>query len=481
MSKRSRHLELPLSPRVPGVPLHRWLYSELRRAVVIGRLKPGARLPSTRNLALQQGVARATVVAVFEQLRFEGYFQSKTGSGTVVSNELPDRFVLAQPRRNAARPTSNSSPREREYSSPPRRSRVFQVCEPPTDIFPLKHWAQLMTRRFKLGGYSLLADGDPRGYAPLRAAIAAHLRVARSVSCVPERVVIVSGTQQALDLVTRLLVRPGEPVWMENPGYPGAAGTFRQAGARVVPIAVDEAGMDVMHAIGCAPIPRLVYMTPAHQFPLGGVLSLPRRLELLKSANIHKFHIFEDDYDGEFRYDVRPIGSLQGEDTGGRVIYAGSFNKLLFSSLRLGFVLLPDDLVEPFLALRENLDRYPPTLAQAVLADFITEGAFERHIRASRGACLERRDALLAAAHTHLRGQLDLQPCAAGFHGVGWLTAGRVDKRVAEQAAKHDVWVCPLSEYYLENPRRNGLLLGYAATKPAAIKAGIERLARALA
>ena len=479
MPKRSRHLELPLAPRPAGVPLHRWLYAELRRAVVEGRLRPGARLPSSRSLARQQGISRATVVAVFEQLGFEGYLACRTGSGTVVAGELPDRFVLAGKSGKAARPAAPGALQARADTAP-ERPRVFQVCEPPADAFPLKLWAQLTARRFKLGGHGLLAKGDPRGYAPLRAAIAAYLGTARSVNCGAEQIVIVSGTQQALDLVARLLVRPGDPVWMENPGYPGAAEAFLQAGARLVPIAVDEAGMEIATAMRRGPAPRLVYVTPAHQFPLGGALALPRRLALLELARRHEFHVFEDDYDGEYRYDVRPLGSLQGQDTGGRVIYAGSFNKLLFSSLRLGFVVLPEELVEPFLALRDRADRYPPTLEQAVLADFFTEGAFERHIRTSRAVCLERRDALLAAAHRHLRGRLDLQPCPAGFHGVGWLAAGRTDAEAVTRAAAHGVKVMPLSEFYFEKPRRDGLLLGYAATKPAAIKAGIERLARAL-
>lgn len=479
MPKQSRPLELPLGPRPAGVPLHRWLYGELRRAVVEGRLKPGARLPSSRNLARQQGIARATVVAVFEQLGFEGYLAGRTGSGTVVARELPDRFVLAGKPAQAVRSVASGVMKAPAGASP-GRPQVFQVCEPPADVFPLKLWAQLTARRFKLGGHGLLAKGDPRGYAPLRAAISAYLGTARSVQGGAEQIVIVSGTQQALDLVARLLVRPGEVVWMENPGYPGAAEAFRQAGARLAPIAVDDAGMDVAAAIRRAPAPRLVYVTPAHQFPLGGALALSRRLALLEHARRHGFHVFEDDYDGEYRYDVRPLGSLQGQDTGGRVIYAGSFNKLLFSSLRLGFVVLPEELVEPFLALRDRTDRYPPTLEQAVLADFFTEGAFERHIRTSRAVCLERRDALLAAAHKHLRGRLDLQPCPAGFHGVGWLPAGRTDMEAVARAAAHDVKVTPLSEFYGEKPRRDGLLLGYAATKPAAIRAGIERLARAL-
>lgn len=479
MAKQSRHLELPLSVRPAGVPLHRWLYGELRQAIVEGRLKPGVRLPSSRSLAQQQGISRATVVAVFEQLGIEGYLACRTGSGTVVAGELPDRFVLAGKPGKQLRPVVSPAMKSRPVAASAHPG-VFQVCEPPVDTFPLKLWAQLTARRFRLGGHGLLAKGDPRGYAPLRAAIAAHLSAARSVNCTADRIVIVSGTQQALDLATRLLVRTGDPVWLENPGYPGAAEVFLQAGARLVPVAVDEAGLDVAAAIRRGPTPRLVYVTPAHQFPLGGALALTRRLALLEQARRHGFHVFEDDYDGEYRYDVRPLGSLQGQDTGDRVIYSGSFNKLLFSSLRLGFVVLPEALVEPFLALRDRADRFPPTLEQAVLADFFNEGAFARHIRTSRAVCLERRDTLLAAAHKHLRGRLDLQPCPAGFHAVGWLADGRTDTEAVTRAARHDVKVFPLSEFYFEKPRRDGLLLGYAATKPAAIKAGIERLARAL-
>jgi GntR family transcriptional regulator/MocR family aminotransferase len=482
MAKQTRHLELPLAPRAAGLPLHRWLYAELRRAIVEGRLRPGARLPSSRSLARQQSVARATVVAVFEQMRIEGYLASRTGSGTVVAGELPDRFVLAgKPAKPV--PSGRTPPAETAGGGGTAKGlRVFQVCEPPADAFPLKLWAQMTARRLRLGGgAALLTLDDPRGYPPLRRAIAAHLSAARSVRCDAERIAIVSGTQQALDLAARLLVRPGDPVWVENPGYIGATGALLQAGAKLVPVAVDDGGLDVAAAIRREPAPRLAYVTPAHQFPLGGALALPRRLALLEHARRGDFRIFEDDYDGEFRYDVRPLGSLQGQDEHGRVIYTGSFNKLLFSSLRLGFVVLPEDLVEPFLALRERTDRFPPALEQAVLADFIAEGGFERHLRVSRALCLERRDALAAAAHRLLRGRLDLQPGNAGFHVVGRLAAGLIDTEVAARAARHLVRVTPLSGLYLENPRHDGLLLGFAATKPAAIKAGVERLARALA
>ena len=446
--------------------------------MIEGRLKPGARLPSTRSLARQQSVSRTTVVAVFEQLQTEGYLTSRTGSGTVVAGELPDRFL------HAAGTIARSA--RKEVSVPAQlpgargRLRVFPVCEPGSDVFPLRTWAQLTARRFKLSGAALLAGGDPRGYRPLRAAVAEYVRAARSVHCEVDQVVIVNGTQQALDFSARVLLKPGDPVWLENPGYPGAADAFRSVGARLVPVPVDAGGFDLEAAIRREPAPKLVYVTHAHQFPLGTTLSLERRLALLAHANRRNFRVIEDDYDGEYRYDVRPLGSLQGHDHGGRVIYAGSFNKLLFSSLRLGYVVLPRDLVDPFLSLRDAVDRYPPTLEQAVLADFFQEGHFERHIRRSRAAYLERRDVLFSAARRQLAGWLEVQPTQAGFHLVGRLQGGLTELEVQARAAEHEVRVTPLSSFYLERPERDRLLLGFAASKPAAIIAGVERLARAL-
>lgn len=478
MAKSDRHQDLPLPPRSVGQPLHRWLYTELRRAITEGRLKPGARLPSTRNLARQQSIARTTVVATYEQLQAEGYLAGRTGSGTTVAGELPDRFVRAGGKGTpAAGPVVRAT---KESAGAGRRLPPFAVCEPGSDVFPLRTWAQLTARRFKLGGTSLLEKGDPRGYRPLRRAVAAYVGLARSVHCDEEQVIIVNGTQQALDFTARMLVAPGEPVWIENPGYPAAADAFRQARARLVPVPVDAGGFNVRAAIKREPAPRLAYVTPAHQFPLGVTLTLDRRLQLLEQAGKEDFRIFEDDYDGEYRYDVRPLGALQGHDRRGRVIFAGSFNKVLFSSLRLGYVILPPDLVDPFLALRDAVDRYPPTIEQAVLADFFNDGHFERHVRRSRAAYLERRDALLAAARRHLAGVLDLQTTEAGLQLLGDLRTGITDTEAKARAAAHGVRVTPVSDFYLEKPVHHRLLLGFAASTPSAIAAAVERLARAL-
>ncbi|MBI2516339.1 MAG: PLP-dependent aminotransferase family protein [Opitutae bacterium] len=487
MAKSTRFQELPLGPRPADTPIHRWLYDELRRAILGGRLKTGARLPSTRELARQQSVARTTVVAVFEQLLMEGYIASQVGSGTVVAGRLPDRFTAApragtRPVAAPARAMPSAGTAAPQLSLPPPESgvRAFRLHEPGIDCFPVQKWAQLAARRLRLSPARLLGRGDARGYAPLREAVTSYLNTARGVHCDAAQVVIVSGTQQALDYVARLTLRPGDPVWLEEPGYLGARVVFRHSGARLVPVPVDQAGLDVAAALQREPDPKLVYITPAHQFPLGMALSLERRLALLAHAERRRCWIFEDDFDGEYRYDVRPIGALQGHDRCHSVIYAGSFNKMMFSSLRLGYVVLPPALVEPFLALRSAVDRYPPTLEQAVLADFMQEGCFDRHIRKSRALYLERRDALLAAGTRRLAGLLDLQPTNAGFHLLGALPATIPDQEAQTAAAAQGVEVTPLSNFYLTKPAGNGLLLGFAPVGVGAIAHGVERLARVL-
>lgn len=482
MARTPRFQELPLGPRPAGTPLHRWLYDELRRAILGGRLKSGAHLPSTRELARQQSIARSTVVAVFEQLLMEGYIASRTGSGTVVAGRLPDRFISAP--HAGARPAGLV---RREISHPlafnrthAAASRAFRMCEPGTDCFPMQKWAQLASRRLRLSPARLFDRGDSRGYGPLREAVTGYLNTARGVQCDVEQVVIVSGTQQALDYIARLTLAPGAPVWMEEPGYFGAWQAFRGVGARLVPVPVDGNGLDVAAGIRRAPAPKLVYLTPAHQFPLGMPLSLERRLMLLAHARRAGCWIFEDDYDGEYRYDVRPLGALQGHDRDGIVIYSGSFNKMLFPALRLGYVVLPPRLVEPFLALRQTVDRYPPTLEQAVLADFMQEGHFERHIRRSRAVYLERRDALLATGARQLDGLLALQRPEAGFHALGRLPAAISERAAQVAAAEAGVEVTPLSNFFLDPPGSNALLLGFAPVSVGAIAHGVERLARAL-
>ena len=406
-------LDLPLTDRPAGRTLVQWLYEALRTAILDGRFGRGARLPATRDLARQYGVARGTVVAVFEQLQSEGYVTSRVGSGTRVSGQIPEDLWQPAPARAAVR-----QPPPASRFPPPTPLRPFHPFEPALDQFPMELWTRIAARRLRRATRALLGCGDVRGYAPLREAIAAYLGSSRGVRCIADQVVIVSGAQQALDLLARVLVRPGEPVWIEDPAYPGATAAFRNAGARLVPVPVDEHGLDVARGFRRAARAKAVYLTPAHQFPLGASLSIERRLAVLDWARRSGARVVEDDYDSEYRFAGRPIPALQGLDRGDCVVFLGSFSKVLFPSLRLGYLVVPPALLEPLLTLRASTDRYASTLDQAILCDFITEGHLGRHIRRMRELYRTRLAALREASTAHLTGLLEIPSIEAGLeHG----------------------------------------------------------------
>jgi len=321
---------------------------------------------------------------------------------------------------------------------------------------------------------------DPAGYRPLREAIAAYLGMARGVHCTAEQVIVVSGSQQGIGLSAQVLLDPGDAVWVEEPGYFGAKGALLGAGARLVPVPVDPEGMDLVAGKARCPTARLACVTPSHQFPLGMTMSLPRRLALLAWARETGAWILEDDYDSEYRYVGKPLTALQGLDRAGRVIYVGTFSKVLFPALRLGYVVVPRDLVEAFLATRLFLDMHPPWLEQVVLAEFMAAGHFARHIRRMRTLYAERQAALVEAAR-QLSGALDVRPAGAGMHLLGWLPAGSDDQAIAQLAARHQVSTRPLSRFFLEPLAQRALLLGYAAVPIPAIQEGVRRLATAFA
>ncbi len=340
--------------------------------------------------------------------------------------------------------------------------------------------ARLASRRLRGASAATLGYGDPAGYRPLREAIAAYLNGARAARCTPEQVIVLGGTQQAIDLVARLLLDPGAAAWVEEPGYIGARGALLAACVRLVPVPVDGDGLDVATGIARAPEARLAYVTPSHQFPLGPTLGLARRLELLAWADRAGAWIVEDDYDSEYRFAGRPLAALQGLDTAGRVIYLGTFSKVLAPALRLGYLVVPPDLVEAFVAVRALTDRHTPTLDQAVLADFIVEGHFARHLRRVRDLAAERQAALVSAAHDYLAGLVEVTPQLAGLHLVGRLPAGGSDRIAARRAAAAGIVVPPLSACYLGPAPQHGLLLGYASATPAALRDGVRTLAAAL-
>jgi GntR family transcriptional regulator/MocR family aminotransferase len=480
---------LRLDPSL-AAPLHHQLYAGIRSAILAGQLVANTRLPSTRALARELGVARNTVLNAFEQLLAEGYLEGRTGSGTYVNPVLPDDMLHVQNDAFAPRPHPHGRILSRRgallaatpasISRDTGSSRAFRPGLPAFDTFPFDVWARLMARHWRQPVPELLSYGHPAGYQPLREAIAAYLRAARGVRCEPDQVIVVAGSQQGLDLATRVLLDVGDTVWIEDPGYVGARGALASAGAELMPVPVDREGLDVAAGIARCPSARLVYITPSHQFPLGVTMSLTRRLALLEWAHRAGTWIIEDDYDSEYRYTGRPLPALQGLDTGHRTVYLGTLSKTLFPSLRLGYLVVPADLADAFVAAKALADRHAPSVEQAVLAEFIVEGYFDRHIRRTRLLYAERQAALVAAAARELGGLLDVGPAEAGMHLVGYLPAGADDHAAARQAAAYGVDAPALSAYALAPQQRAGLLLGYAAFDPAAIDEGVRRLAAAL-
>ncbi|PYS93134.1 MAG: PLP-dependent aminotransferase family protein [Acidobacteria bacterium] len=474
-----------------GAPLYRQLYDELRTAILSGQLRAGTRLPSTRELAADLRVSRNTVLNAFEQLLAEGYVEGQVGSGTYVSRSLPDELLHARtldarttrtPRagRTLARRATSYTHARVNVSRDPQGTRPFRPGTPALDAFPCTLWARLLARRWRRPSADLLGYTEPAGYLPLREAVAGYLGAARAVRCEAAQVIVVAGSQQALDLVARLLIDEGDAVWLEEPGYLGARAAFKSAGARVVPVPVTAEGLNVQAGAESTPEARLVYITPSHQYPMGVTMTLGRRLALLEWANRAGAWVLEDDYDSEYRYVGRPLAALQGLDAEGRVIYLGTFSKVLFPALRLGYMVVPPDMVEVFTNARGLASRFSPTIEQAVLADFINEGHFARHIRRMRALYAERQAILLDAAARELRGLLELQPDAAGIHLVGRLPAGVDDVAASRAAAAHGLDVQPLSSFHLKRGGHGGLLLGYAGFNERQIRAGVRQLAVAL-
>jgi GntR family transcriptional regulator/MocR family aminotransferase len=488
MAKRTTTFELALPPRESATPCYRWLYASLRAAILEGRLHPAARLPATRDLARQYHLSRGTIVNAIDQLKSEGYVQSRTGSGTYVSNTLPDELLQVarnstplQPPQEKTKPRVISVYAKRVHLFPtfaPGPSRAFRSNLPALDLFPTTLWAQVAARRLRKVSTNFLLGCDALGYLPLRQAVADYLSTSRGVNCVPEQVAIVSGAQEALDLVVRLFVNPGDRVCVENPGYVGATAVFQSLGAKISYVPLGEDGMKLRESTLRGA--RLVYVTPGHQFPLGITMSLPRRLQLLEAARKSATLILEDDYDSEFRYSGRPVPALQGLDRHGQVLFMGSFSKVLFPSLRLGYLVLPSDLADRFSATLSITRRHAPLMEQAILADFITTGHFGRHLRRMRQIYAERLNVLLNCAKQNLAGLLQISGVEAGLQTVGWLKRGVHDESAAAAAAKRNVEVIPLSVYSHGNAASTGLQLGFAAVDPKEIRRGVQDLAIAL-
>jgi GntR family transcriptional regulator/MocR family aminotransferase len=490
MSKQETFQDLSLDPPSGKHDLWRWLYTELRNAILDGRLKPGARMPSTRSLAKQYSLSRGTVVEAFDQLQSEGYTRTEVGSGTYVASGVPDGLMsttrnpaaLALPASKAAF-SKRAVPFLKDVDVlPASRSigKAFRAYEPAIDLFPTELWARVASRVLRRAPRSLYGQGNAAGYQPLRRAIAEYVGASRGVRCSWEQIIVTSGTQQALDLLGRFLLDPNDQVWMEDPGYSGALQALRATSARIVPVPVDGDGIIVKAGRKIAPKAKLAYVTPANQFPMGVTMSADRRLELIQWAASANAWIIEDDYDAEYRYTGHPVSSLHALDSSGCVIYVGTFTKMLFNALRLGFMILPGRLLEPFVSARSFVDRHPPTLDQAILAEFITDGHFGHHLRRMRQTYSERIAVLKTAADKHLNGVLDVVHAGAGVRTLGWLKTWTSDHDAAQQARKLGLEVEPLSIFTTKYEQPPALMLGFASCKPAELRRGVSVLAVAL-
>jgi len=470
----------PLIPldRQDRMPLYRQIYGGLRTAIVERQLRPGQRLPSTRALAAELGVSRIPVLEAFEQLLAEGYCESRVGSGTFVAEALfGERSPGARGERALARPgpgllAPGMVPSEPWY----RGAGAFRMNHPDVARFPMSIWARLVAKHARNPPVQELYYGTALGLPGLREAVAEYLRTARAVRCEAEQIMITSGSMQAIEIAARVLLDPGSPVWVEEPGFGGAHEPLRRAGARLVPVPVDREGLDVAAGVAIEPRARAAYLTPSHQYPLGATMTAARRLQALAWAQSSGAWILEDDYDSEYRYGNQPIAALQGLDRDARVIYIGTFSKVLFPALRVGYIVIPADLVAQFAKVRAAMDICPPSLVQNALAELLREGHFARHVRKMRALYAERRSVLVAALQKQFGDRLELLGDQAGMHLVAAFRDEVDDRLLAETAARQGLWAMPLSSCYLGPPARRGLVLGYGGTETALIPTGVRHL-----
>jgi GntR family transcriptional regulator/MocR family aminotransferase len=470
-------------------PMYRQLYDWFRRAIIDGQMRPGQRVPSTRGLAAELKISRIPVLNAYEQLLAEGYFETFVGAGTCVARSIPDEAlsplgVIARkghqeivekrgPRRMSRRGVALTHMPAQSWLD---NLGAFRVSLPAVDHFPIGVWSKLVARHSRRPPRGIMAYGDAMGYLPFREAIAEYLGAVRGVRCDSSQILVTTGSQQALQISAQVLLDPKDRVCMEEPGYPGARQAFMTVGAQLIPVPVDDEGINVAELIRRGRDARAVYVTPSHQYPMGMTMGATRRMLLLNWAVRFGVWIIEDDYDSEYRFGSRPIASLQGLDTDGRVIYVGTFSKVMFPALRLGYVVVPKDLIPAFSAARDAADIFSSTLYQAVLTDFIREGHFARHIRRMRMLYMERRRALVNAIQIQMGDMAEVIGAEAGMHLVVLLPRGTDDVAVSRKAAQRGISAMPLSVCYSKAPTRGGLILGYGGANAHQIHDGIRKL-----
>lgn len=470
-------------------------YLVIKEQILQGQLQAGSKLPSSRTLSEMMSISRNSILSGLERLIDEGYLVTRKGSGTYVAAIIPDSVTHIKS-------TSTSAPIRTDYvkyeadinpqmkvlkaiwdkTSPyAGHNMKFNIGVGCTDLFPYQLWSRLSGRIWRQYCHQNGQLNEAMGYRPLRRAICDYVRATRGLNCNEEQILIVSGTQQAMDLAAQVLLQRGDEVWLDEPGYDGAFGAFSAVGAQVCPVISDKHGMDIAYGIAHWPQAKMIFTAPSHQFPLGGTLSLPRRVALLDWAAENNMWIFEDDYNSEFRYTAQPIQALQGLDKHQRVIYAGSFSKMMFSGFHLGFLVIPERLVEWFKIAKYYTDTRTPYLEQMILTAFIAEGHYARHVRRVRKACHERQRAMIDAIQRYLPDTLSAEPSDSGIHLVCWLSAESEESALIAQCRKAGLGAQPLSRYCQIQPVRQAILLSFAAHTPSDIVEGIKRLANALA
>jgi GntR family transcriptional regulator/MocR family aminotransferase len=478
-------------------PAYRQVYRALRVRIASGELRAGAKLPPTRELAAELGLSRTTVLQAYDQLSAEGFIAGRTGSGSYVE-ALPEPRARKAEGRNVAHArdaalelSSFGDALARRKSRPffgsyvserPTLRYDFRYGRPSIVDFPVRAWQRCLGRRARAASVRAHDYGHPRGSAALRDVLAEYLGRARGVATDADHIIVVTGSQQALDLAARILIEPGDVAVVEDPGYEGARRAFEAAGARLAFAPVDAQGLDTDSLAGLARRAKLAHVTPSHQYPLGGVMPYPRRRALLDWAKRAGAHVIEDDYDGEYRFEGRPLEALKALDEQERVLYVGTFSKVMFPALRVGYVVVPDSLVEVFTRAKALADGGGPLLEQDALADFIASGEFERHIRRSRSRYAERRSALLKALEGSFGDRIEVYGAEAGLH----LTIRLKDKlnrpmrELVAQATEVGLGIYPADGYYSRPPRAPTLVLGYTSLAPQDIREGVRRLAKLL-
>ncbi len=479
--RESAYSEIRVDPEAVE-PKHRQIYGALREAILNGHLRADEPLPSTRQLALLLRVSRNTVLTAYELLIGEGFLVSRGGAGTFVApnaarTPLPPPQPLVEPR-----PLSASADALRgtpSYRDSPV-ARPFHPSAPGIDVFPMEAWTRIVVRHLRTDRDRIMGEAGLQGYMPLRQQIALHLRIFRSCRCDADQIIITSGAHLGYFLSAMLLVDAGDSVWVEEPGYPDARLAFRTRTSRVIAVPVDEAGLDIETGRALSAQPRVIYVTPSHQWPLGGVMPVQRRLALLDFAASRGSWIVEDDYDGDLRFDGQSYAGLQGLDKAQRVIHVGTFSKTIYPGLRLGYVAVPPDLVSAFVAGRNAIERFPSSLAQSVMAEFMERGLYAKHLHKMRSVYQERHALLRARLESKLAGALLVKPATVGTFTVTELTNGLDDVGVAQALAGAGVEADPLSISSQGPQRRHGLLLGHAIARPEQIRHGVDVMERVI-